>query len=214
MTYKAIIFDVDGVLVDSEKFIAQAALRLFDRLGIQVNQDEFKPYIGTGEQKFLEGIAAKYDIRIPTDAKKQLYGFYKEQVTGKLQMIKGARNFIEVCRKNKFKMAIATSSDSDKMLTSFNAVGIEVSMFDAIVTGDEVTNRKPDPEIFLLSCKKLNINPQDCLVVEDSVNGVIAAKAAGCGCLGITSTFDKSALHLADLIADDFTSLSPENILG
>jgi HAD superfamily hydrolase (TIGR01509 family) len=188
---RAVLFDMDGVLCDSEPMLAQAACRLFaERYGVKVSPEDFAPYVGTGEKRYLGGVAEDYGIsRRFADDKDRLYAMYLEMIPGKLQPTPGAREFVFACRKAGLKTAVATSADRVKLDGALAAVSLPPQDFDAIVTGSDITHAKPDPEIFLTASKKLGLLPAQCLVVEDSPHGVIAARAAGCPCLALTTTF-------------------------
>ena len=169
---------MDGVLVDSEKFICQAAIQMFAEQGLHVNPDDFLPFVGTGESRYLGGVAEKYSF--PYDAerdKARTYNIYEELVKGKLEPLNGVIDFISNCRKNGLKLAVATSADEVKMLINLREIGIPASAFDATVNGSEVINKKPDPEIFLKAALKLNLDPAHCIVVEDAINGVKAGQS-------------------------------------
>jgi beta-phosphoglucomutase len=207
---KGIIFDVDGVLVDSEKLIAKAAILLFKERGVQVNEADFKPFIGVGEQKFLEGVAAMHHVSLPTDAKTQLYGIYKKIIKGNLRTVNGVEAVIDKCRNKGLKLAVATSADADKLAANFAAVGFNNSMFDAVVTGENVVHKKPSPDIFLYAAKQLKLEPSECLVLEDAINGIKAATSAGCKSVGIAGTFTKEELYMANWAATDHTDIPAE----
>ncbi len=211
---KAILFDMDGVLVDSEEIIYLAAKQMFAEYGIQVKQEDFKPFIGTGENKYLGGVAKKYgfDIDIERD-KSRTYDIYADIAQEKLKMLPGVRHFIQLCKSRSLKLAVATSADEVKMNVNLKAVGLDNGIFDATVNGLEVVNKKPHPEIYQLAAKKLQVKPFECLVVEDAVNGVEAAKAAGAKCLAVTNSFSATELSKADWIVKNLSDV-PENVLN
>jgi beta-phosphoglucomutase-like phosphatase (HAD superfamily) len=101
------------------------------------------------------------------------------------------------------------------MLGNLQEIGIPLDAFDAVITGDDVERKKPDPQIFLLAAQRLGLSPAECLVVEDAPNGVRAARAAGCRCLGILSSFAAEALVEAgaDWTAPDLASV-PAGVLA
>lgn len=188
---RAVLFDMDGVLCDSEPMLAQAAVRLFaERYGVKVSAEDFAPFVGTGEKRYLGGVAEEYGIgRRYDDDKDRLYAMYLEMIPGRLQPTPGAREFVFACRKAGLKTAVATSADRVKLDGALAAISLPPDDFDAIVTGTDITHPKPDPEIFLTAAKKLKLKPAQCLVVEDSPHGIAAARAAGCPCLALATTF-------------------------
>jgi len=205
---RGVIFDMDGVLADSEKFICQAATMMFSELGLIVHPDDFKPFIGAGENRYIGGVAEKY--RLPVDIEKvknRTYVIYQEIIKGELKPLDGAAEFVTKCRSLGLKIAIATSADKVKMEANLKEIGIPPSLFDALVNGLEVVNKKPSPEIYLKAAEKTGLKPRECLVVEDAVNGIKAAKSAGCKCLAVTNSFDRALLSEADWICDSLVEV-------
>lgn len=208
---RGVIFDMDGVLCDSEPFICEAARQMFrERHNLTVTASDFAPFVGTGEDRFLGGPAEKYGCRInlPSD-KDRTYEIYLEIIKGKLKPLAGAQNFIAACRAKKIKIAVATSADKVKMNGNLVETGIPPESFDALVCGNEIARKKPSPDIFLLAAKKLALSPENCLVVEDAPNGLKAAKAAGMRALGLTTSFKEDVLKSAgaDWTAPDLAHL-------
>ncbi len=211
---RAVLFDMDGVLVDSERLICLAAIQMFDELGLVVQPDDFLPFVGSGEDRYLSGVAEKYGTQLDIkQAKQRTYAIYGELVHGQLEPLPGVHEFIGKCKAKGMKMAIATSADLVKMETNLREIGLPAETFDATVNGLQVVHKKPSPEIYLTAAAKLNMEPQYCLVVEDAINGVQAAKAAGMYCLALTTSFDAAQLKQADAICKDLSEV-PENILS
>ncbi len=204
---KAIIFDMDGVLCDSEPFILEAAMWMFETThNTKVVAEDFLPFVGAGEDRYLGGVAEKYGITLDlTTDKASVYARYLIIIKGRLQPMNGVKEFIAECRQHGLKLAVATSADLIKMEGNLQEIGLPSETFDAYVNGLDVTNKKPDPEIFLTAAAKLNIPATDCIVIEDAPNGIQAAKAAGTRCLGLTSSFSENQLKEAgaDWIAAD-----------
>ncbi|MDR3260428.1 MAG: HAD-IA family hydrolase [Tannerella sp.] len=209
---QAVLFDMDGVLVDTERQICLAAIRMFHELGVTVQAGDFLPFVGAGEDRYLGGVAEKYGVRLDIrQAKFRTYSIYGEIVHGQLEPLRGVHEFIGKCRKAGVKTAIATSADLMKMEINLREIGLPAETFDATVNGLQVTHKKPSPEIYLTAARKVGVPPQYCLVVEDAVNGVQAAKAAGMYCLGLTTSFDAEQLKQADLICKDLSE-APDTI--
>ena len=203
---QAVLFDMDGVLVDSERQICLAAVQMFKELGVAVQPDDFIPFVGAGENRYLGGVAEKYGIHLDIDAAKfRTYTIYGEMVHGRLEPLAGVREFIARCREKGVKTAIATSADFMKMETNLREIGLPAETFDATVNGLEVVHKKPSPEIYLTAARKVGVEPCHCLVVEDAINGVQAAKAAGMYCLALTTSFNAEQLKQADWICRDLS---------
>ena len=193
---------MDGVLVDSEPFICKAAMMMFAEQGVSVSEENFIPFVGMGENRYLGGVAEKHGIRIDIQRDKaRTYEIYAEIVKEQLKPLPGVHDFISQARNKGLKLGLASSADNTKIEINLREIGLPSATFDAVVSGDDVTNKKPDPEIFLATAHKLGIAPADCIVVEDAINGVAAAKAAGMRCLALTTSFTPKELAAADWIA-------------
>lgn len=204
---QGVLFDMDGVLVDSEEYICLAAIEMFKRNGLQVSASDFIPFVGKGEDAYLGGVAEKYTLTVNlAEIKKQTYAIYEEMVEGKLLPLPGVDEFIKIAKNKGLKLALATSADFIKMTINLRNIGLSEKTFDATVNGLEVKNKKPFPDIFLLAAQKLRLDASNCLVVEDAVSGVEAAKKAGSKCLGLTTSFSKDELYKADWHASDLAN--------
>jgi beta-phosphoglucomutase len=196
---KGVLFDMDGVLVDSEPFICKAAMMMFEELGVKVQPEDFNPFVGMGENRYIGGVAEKHGIKVDIEqVKARTYAIYAEIVAGKLSPLAGTHEFIARCRAKGFRLALATSADRVKMEVNLREIGLENTTFNAIVTGLDVVNKKPHPDIYIRAADLIGLSPSECLVVEDAVSGIRAGKAAGARCLGITSSFDSTLLSEAD----------------
>lgn len=195
---RAVIFDMDGVLLNSEPFIARAARRMFAEKGLAVKESDFRPFIGAGEDRFIGGVAEKYGFILdPARDKARTYQLYLEIIRGQLRPLPGVAPFLAACRESGRRIALASSADQVKVNGNLREIGLDRDSFDAVVTGEDVARKKPDPEIFLLAAKRLGCPPAETLVVEDAVNGVTAARAAGARCLGLTTSFNREQLAAA-----------------
>ena len=208
---RGVLFDMDGVLADSEPFICKAAIMMFAEMGLEVKPDDFRPFIGTGENRYIGGVAEKYGIKADIDkVKARTYEIYCEIIRGNLKPLPGAVEFVDRCRRSGLKTAVATSADEIKMKANLGEIGLPVSVFDATINGLDVENKKPFPDIYIMSAKKLGLDPHDCLVVEDAVSGIKAGKSAGCRCLALTTSFDSSQLKEADWICPSLAEVPGE----
>ena len=197
-----VIFDMDGVLLDSEPFICKAACMMFAELGLIVQPEDFIPFVGAGENRYLGGVAEKYEFPIDIiTTKKRTYEIYLQIIRGQLQPLPGVHAFIRACRQANKKIALATSADLVKAEGNLKEIGLPRATFDAVVTGEDIVHKKPDPEIFVAAARLLGFAPEDCLVVEDAVNGVASAKAAGARCLALTTSFSREQLAGAEWFA-------------
>jgi len=208
---KGVLFDMDGVLVDSESFMSKAAIMMFSELGVNVLPEDFHPFVGMGENRYLGGVAESHGIKINIDqAKARAYEIFEIIVRGKLAPLPGAHEFIAKCQKKGFKLALATSADRIKMEVNLREIGLSRDLFLSIITGLDIENKKPFPDIYIKAAKSIGLDPRECLVVEDSVSGIKAGKSAGCSCLAVTTSFDASALYEADWICESLLKVPPE----
>lgn len=218
---RAVLFDMDGVLVDSEAFIAEAAIAMLaERYGVKATREDFQPFIGKGEDKFIGGVAEKYGVKIEIGSDKaadkaRTYELYFQLIRGRLKELPGAVDFVRECRARGLKLAIATSADRHKLEANLDAIGLFEADFDATVDGLQVERKKPFPDIYLEAARRLGVATADCLVVEDAVSGVAAAKAAGAACLALGGSFSEAELRAAgaDYFAADL-SKADRSLLG
>lgn len=210
---RAVLFDMDGVLVDSEPFICEASVRMFREKGFHVKKEDFIPFVGSGENRYIGGVAEKHGIPLDLEKDKaRTYEIYGELVQGRLIPLGGVHTFIEECRKRGLKLAVATSADKIKMEINLREIGIPVSVFDACITGLDVLNKKPFPDIYIEAARRLSVDPEECLVVEDAVNGVEAARRAGAKCLALTTSFSVDELKDAEWTCVDLSEAPLESL--
>jgi HAD superfamily hydrolase (TIGR01509 family) len=210
---KGVLFDMDGVLVDSEWFICEAALRMFREKGLTVERDDFLPFVGAGENRYLGGVAEKYHFDLDVESSKaRVYDIYYDLVKGKLQPLPGVFEFIEKCRKKGLKLALATSADKAKMDVNLHEIGMGEYVFDVKLNGLDVKRKKPFPDIYLAAADKLGLKPEECLVVEDAVNGIESGRKAGARTLALTTSFKAELFPDADWIAEDLSKAGDDVI--
>jgi HAD superfamily hydrolase (TIGR01509 family) len=196
-----ILFDMDGVLIDSEPIIIRAALTALEEGGIVADRKEFQKYIGAGEENFIVG-PAKENVKeeLTETMLERMYSLYDRDVKDELMVYDGASETITKLYEMGYTVALVSSSARRKLLSSLDAAGIPKEAFSLILSGSDVTKRKPDPEPYRKAAEKLGKRPEECLVIEDAINGVISAKSAGMKCATVTTSF--SADKLLDAGAD------------
>ena len=198
---RAVIFDMDGVLTDSEPLINAAAISMFKELGLTVLPEDFLPFVGTGEDRYIGGVAEKYSFPLDLpQAKRRTYELYLQLVPQRLTAFPGAVVLVRSCQRAGLRIAVASSADEIKIRANLNKIGLPAQSWDAIVTGEQVVRKKPAPDIFLTAAQRLKTEPGECVVVEDAVNGVQASKAAGMRCVAVAQTFPAKLLQAADLV--------------
>jgi len=208
---KGVLFDMDGVLVDSEPYICKAAMMMFDELGVRVAPEEFKPFVGMGENKYIGGVAESHGIKVNIEeVKARTYEIYQIIVRDKLSPLPGALDFISECIRKDLRLALATSADRIKMEINLKEIGLAQDLFQSIITGLDIINKKPFPDIYIKAAESIGLHPVDCLVVEDAISGIKAGISAGCRCLAVTSTFSHSDLLEADWICESLENVPSE----
>lgn len=207
---KAIIFDMDGVLVDSEDAMKATSIESLERFGINPEKSDFLEFTGMGEDAFIGGAARKYGLEYDTEMKDYAYKRYVEEAEELVYVFPKAKDVILEARDRGMKIAVASAADMVKVRANLECIGVDADLFDALVTGDDVTRNKPDPEIFQKAAKKLGVNPEDCIVIEDAISGLEAARKAGMTSIGVTSAFSREEIaqgdpdHVVDSLEEAF----------
>lgn len=205
---------MDGVLVDSEKYIFEAAKQMFAEYGIAVKPEDALPFVGMGENRYISGIGQQNGFTVDIEPDKaRTYAIYKEITRGKLNALPGVHSFINQCKQKGLKMAVASSADRIKIDINLHEIGLSAETFDIIISGEDVERKKPFPDIYLLAAEKLGLKPEECIVVEDAVSGITSGKFAGCKCLALTTSFKAEQLQEADWIVEDLSQVPAEFIL-
>ncbi len=212
----AIVFDVDGVIADTEALNARASVRAFaDLYGVTVRPEDFYPFIGTGDERYMEGVAEQYGVQIDTEAAvaRRAEEFFRLLDTEPLPAAPGVLALVAEARASgHVKLAIATSGRKEKQFPVIRCTGLRLEWFDVVITGDDVTRKKPDPQIYRLAGERLGVAPERCVVVEDAPVGVQAAKAAGMRCVAVTSSAPREALVAADLVVDSLAEVTLDGL--
>jgi len=189
-----VLFDMDGVLVDSEPVILAAAIAGLKEYGVSAKPEDFIPFIGAGEDRFVGGVAEKYGVKYRVEMKKRVYEIYLDMVESNLKVYEGTVELLKKLKRRGCELALASSADRIKVEANLRVAGIEKQIFSAIISGEEVKEKKPSPEIYLKAAQKIGIPPERCVVVEDAINGIKSARAAGMKSIGITTSFDEKTL--------------------
>lgn len=203
---RLVIFDMDGVLIDSEDAITRASMEMLQKdYNIPARYEDFKPFTGMGETVFIGSVAQKYGVPFCEAMRTEAYRIYCETAKERVTVFPWSKSLPKQLTENGYKVAVGSAADEVKVKCNLDCIGADRSVFSAIVTASEVVRKKPDPEIFLRCAEKSGVAPENCLVFEDAVSGVQAAKAGGMRCIAITTSFDADTLYRAgaDLVVDD-----------
>jgi len=215
-----LIFDMDGIIADTEAVNARATIRVFeDFFGLRdVKQADFEGGIGKGAEAYILAAAHIHDTKIADEQlaeaaklrEKYIIELFVEEprtFVGALELINAALNA------SNFKAAIATSCNRELSREILKAAAVPFHQM-IYVTGDKVKNKKPDPELYLTAARELKIEPNDCAVIEDAPSGVQAAKSAGCKCIAVTNTTVADKLLKADIVVESLEEINLEKIIA
>ena len=190
-----IIFDMDGVLVNSAPITRKAAKIALAELGISAESIDFTKYAGTGEKNFITGPCRDFNkSEFSVIAIKRLYEIFAENVQKEITVFPMVRETLLRLKEMNYPIALASSSATEKIAQTLAAAEIKTDWFDVIISGDEVSETKPSPQIFNAAISRLGATPDKCLIVEDAVSGVLAAQAAKAKCFAVANTFPKEKL--------------------
>ena len=194
MKYKAILFDMDGVLIESEWLMRASAIQALADYGVKAEHEDFLEFTGMGEDRFVGGVAEKHGLVYKTEMKELAYDYYGQRVMAEAHIPAGIKEMLMELHSRGITLAVCSAADLRKVRYNINAIGVEESLFTALVTGSDVARKKPFPDIYLEGARQVGMDAKDCLVVEDAVSGIQAAHAAGMDAVGIPSTFTPEQL--------------------
>ena len=207
---KAFIFDLDGVIVDTAKYHFLAWRNLANALGFDFTEEQNELLKGVSRVKSLEILLSIGKVELPKEKKQKLllqknkeYLEYVNKMTSE-EILPGVNDLLNFLEINDIKYALGSASKNAPLI--LEKVGL-LNRFTAIVDGNDVSKAKPDPEVFLIGARKLGMNPENCVVVEDAIAGIQAANAAKMISIGIG---DANVLHEADYVFKDMTAITPD----
>ncbi len=209
--FKAVIFDMDGVLADTEPYYQEIERRIFKRLELNIREDEHETFKGVAADLMWKNLKKKYHLNQSVEELVQLTSREVLLFFSSLDRIipyPGIAGLIEKLSGNGIPLALASSSYPEVIQIVLEKTGL-LPCFHVVVNSQMAGASKPDPAVFLLAAEKMGIQPVDCLVIEDSTNGIRAAKDAGMFCVAVdfpeNKTQDKSE---ADLLITDYSQLT------
>lgn len=208
---RAILFDMDGVLIDSEPIHEKAQRLVFDRYGLTVPDTAYASFKGMVEREVFHRVVREF-AHTPMDpmpllqAKNEAY----RDLVDELMLMPGVLPFLQSAA-SRYPTALTTSSVRSDQQRAFAKFDLD-AYFDVIVTAEDITRPKPDPEPYVITAAKLGVPPEACLVIEDSVHGVRSAVGAGCIVAGLTTSFSGPVLRSAGahLTFDRFEELAEQ----
>ena len=214
-----LIFDVDGVIADTEAVNARVSIKVFaDLFGVEgVVREDFEAGLGRGAEEYVKAAARVHGLELTDKQVEQATRlrqefFLKILSEEPLPPFPGVLELMdEAMQREDFCVAIATSGTLEKSRAVLNAVGVPYRKM-VYINGNDVKHKKPDPELFLIAAERMGIEPEHCVVIEDAPNGVQAAKAAGAKCIAVTNSTTAAKLQEADLICKSLEQIDLETI--
>ena len=203
---KAVIFDMDGVLVDSQPYHFKADIDTMAEYGVIKDQKFYEAFAGTLTDNRMRTLRDMFGLDVPAEEliEKREKMILDVMANEDIKPVSGIPELLRSIKALGLKTAVASSSGIELIKLVLDRLGIAV-YFDSITSGNDVKRGKPSPDIFLLAAERIGAEPSECLVVEDSENGVRAAKAAGMTALGyVNPTSGYQCLDMADVVTVDF----------
>lgn len=215
MAFKAVLFDMDGVIVDTEPLHKKAYFQMFEVFGAAVTPELYASFAGASTKKVCQTLIDQFGLNHTTEELIQVKrSFFKELFynDSEFDLIPGVRNLIEHYFENEIKLVLASSASQTTIEMVFEKFDLE-KYFIGKISGADLQASKPHPEIFLLAAEMAKEPVENCLVIEDSTNGITAAHRAGIFCAGYKSSHTHlQDYSLANIVVDDFQDLKVENL--
>lgn len=205
---------MNGVIIVDEKYHEQSWVEFCKRHNLSKSEEEIKTLtFGRRDKDTLNELFKK----TLSDEESNRYSNERDQIVGeliagKLSLPDGLIDLLDSLQRGNTPLAIATSSRKGYVNFIMDKFNLR-KYFPIIVTAEDVTNGKPDPEIYLKTAEALHVNPEDCVVFEDALSGIRAAKSAGMKVIAITSTYKREELEMADKAINSLTEINPESLI-
>lgn len=207
--YRAVVFDMDGLLLDTETLWHEAEVELFTRHGSSFSWEDKMAVIGTSFDQTAHYFGER--LGASPEGGAALVREMLDIMHARLQrQVEGRPGAVELVERLRGRIPLAVASNSPRMLVDTALATARLTgVFDAVVTSDDVVHGKPAPDIYLLACERVGVRPEDALALEDSPSGIAAAKAAGLACIGVPQ-FAETDVSAADRVIDSLEELLAE----
>ena len=210
MALKAVIWDLDGIIADTAPFHFLAWQRVAQDRGTTFTEADFRQTFGKRNPEIIaekfEGVHSPQEIAVLSQKKE---GIFRRIAQQSIKAFPGVLNLLLSLKSSEWKTALVSSTPRENIRLITNALDI-ATLFDTVVSDQDVSKGKPDPEGFLLAARRLEVYPGNCVVIEDAIAGVRASKAAGMKCMAVTNTHPAEKLVEADRTVDSLEALSVE----
>jgi beta-phosphoglucomutase len=209
---EAVIWDMDGVLADTARYHFLAWRETFAKRGIAFTDEDFKRGFGIRNDNIIRNVLGKQITKDEIEKiAQEKEAAFRRLIGNDIKPLPGAIELLGQLHDRGIKMAIASSTVPENIRLITDRLGI-AKYFEAVITGHDVTEGKPSPQVFLLAAQRLGVEPKNCLVFEDAVAGVKAARSAGMHCVALTSSHPRAKLGEADLVVDTLEDISVEDL--
>ena len=209
----AFLFDMDGVIVNSNPFHKVALKQFCKKYGHDLSEEQLREKIyGRTNKDWLANVFGKLDAETFKEYADEKEALFRELYKNDIEPVEGLTGFLKLMEEQSIPRAIATSAPRENVDFTLRHTATK-KFFSTILDESFVTHGKPDPEIYLKTAAAIGFKPEQCIVLEDSLSGVKSGKAAGCKVIGITTTHTREELAETDLIIDNYVGLDPSKLI-
>ena len=209
---KAVIWDMDGVIADTAPYHLKAWQEVFQKRGVTFTEENFRHSFGQRNDTIIRDILGESTSKTVIDAiSRDKERKFRNTVRQNIKPLPGVIELIKSLAPHGFKLALASSAPIENIKLLTKSLVID-NCFHAVVSGSDVTEGKPSPQVFLLAAQRLGVEPRNCVVIEDAIAGITAAKRAGMYCLAVTNTHPNLSLKEADLVVDTLEAVTVNDL--
>lgn len=211
---KVVIWDMDGVIVDTALYHLKAWQEVFRERGVNFTEEDFRHTFGQRNDTIIKSTLGEEISQHEIDAIANVKeASFRHRIKQKLKPLPGVIELMTSLKERGFQMVLASSAPIENIQLVIKTLGIN-DCFQTIICDRDVIEGKPSPQVFLLAAERLGVEPRDCIVIEDAVAGVTAAKRAGMYCLAVTGTHSRHNLAEADFVVDALETVNAKDVEG
>ncbi len=209
---KAVIWDMDGVIADTALYHLKAWQEVFRERGVNFTEEDFRHTFGLRNENIITTTLGEEISQHEIDAiDNEKEESFRHRIKQKIKPSPGVMELMTSLKERGFQMALASSAPIENIQLVIKTLGIN-DCFQTIICDRDVIEGKPSPQVFLLAAERLGVEPGDCIVIEDAVAGVTAAKRAGMYCLAVIGTHPRHSLAEADFVVDTLEAVSAKDV--
>jgi len=204
---KAVIWDMDGVIVDTAPYHFRSWQDVFSKREVDFTKKDFRLIFGQRNDFIIHSTLGNVPSEEMEAIALEKETIFRNLMRGRIKALPGAVELIKSLTEHGFRNALASSAPPGNIKLLIGSLGID-DYFDIIVSGHEVAESKPSPQVFLLAARRLGVKPENCIVIEDAITGVAAARRAGMRCVAVTTTNSRARLAEADMVVDSLEEVT------